>query len=536
MPETEITKKTARILIVDDNEDHCFLIQMALQRNPDWLIDFCHTVEEALRAVLQKRYDIVLADYLLPDGKGTDLLEKARDDLPVLIMTSQGNEKIAVDAIRRGAVDFVLKDSRFPIPLPEVITSILCGETRPRLAHPLPDPGDPSENEQLERDNRKLKELDRRKTEFLSTASHELRTPLTIIREFIAIVYDGLAGPVTEEQQSCLNSALNNCTRLETLINDILDLQKLESGRYRFRRRRVNITPALKQCVDDFKPRLAKQNQRLTLYIPEALPYLLCDEDKIIQIVVNLLGNAHKYSPENSAIALLANPRGNRVVIAVKDNGSGIAPGDQSKVFDKFIQLDRVHGPGARGTGLGLAIARNIVEMHDGEIWVRSTPDSGSTFFFTVPVYDETTAAQATIKDRITFAQSSGDPTHISLIQFNRSGVNTCGISDLGATLAMLAAAQERLSHALAQRFDEEIFVISSEELIGILASGEIDEIREVIDQAALELADTLPAGIGVSWGITGLPLNVDPKAALVFARKRLFSAGTDREISNREA
>jgi signal transduction histidine kinase len=525
--------KTVHILIVDDNEDHCFLIQMALGQNPDWRVDCCHCVEEALRAVLRKRYDILLTDYLLPDGKGVELIDKAHNELAVVIMATQGSEKIAVDAIRRGAVDFVVKDSRFPIPLVEVIESIRSGENRPhRMATEIAE-SEPSESRQLEQDNRKLKELDRRKSEFLSTASHELRTPLTIIREFIAIVHDGVSGPVNDEQKSCLNSALSNCTRLEKLINDILDLQKLESGRFRFRRRRVNIGPALKECFNDFKLRLATQQQRLTLYMPDSLPYLLCDEGKIIQIVVNLLGNAHKYTPEGGAVALLVNPRGKHLVIAVKDNGAGIAPDDQSKVFEKFIQLGREHGPGARGTGLGLAIARNIVEMHDGEIWVRSTPGTGSTFFFTVPIYNEILAAQAVIKDRISFAENTGEATYLTLIQFCRGAGHTPGISNLGSTLS---AGQNRLIEQLAQRFEEDVFVVESEDLIGVLTTGVLEEIETAIDQIATDISTNLPVDTRMNWGTMTLPLNMDSRACLAHAKAQLFQMEGDTDITCREA
>jgi signal transduction histidine kinase len=252
---------------------------------------------------------------------------------------------------------------------------------------------------ELKEANRKLKELDRLKSEFVSTASHELRTPLAIIREFVSLVLDRVTGPINEDQRECLDSALSNCDRLGTIINDLLDLERIESGKIRIRRSREDPCAILNRCVQDFLPRCRAKGQDLRAEIPLFLPEVLCDRDKIIQVLVNLIGNAVKFTPEGGRIAVRARAGEGAVCVEVEDDGPGIPAEDQARIFDRFSQLRRKHGDGAKGAGLGLAISRKLMELHEGEIHVESEPGRGAKFTLTLPLYEEGCELEVFVKD-----------------------------------------------------------------------------------------------------------------------------------------
>ncbi|MBD3298797.1 MAG: response regulator [candidate division Zixibacteria bacterium] len=259
--------------------------------------------------------------------------------------------------------------------------------------------------------NRKLQELDALKSEFLSTASHELRTPLTVIRAYTALVNDGVTGATTPDQRDCLETVLRNCDRLEKLIGDILNLQKIESGRLRLRRQRVDIVELVRQCAVDFGPTCEQHGLRLDSQLTANLPPVLCDPDKIQQVLINLLSNAVKFTPEGGHIrvgALRPGDESQLVRVDVSDTGRGIAEEDLKHVFGKFTQFHREPSAGAKGTGLGLAIVKSLVEAHGGSIDLDSELDQGSTFSITLPVYSEEREFRAFLEDSLSASLANG--------------------------------------------------------------------------------------------------------------------------------
>lgn len=269
-------------------------------------------------------------------------------------------------------------------------------------------------NASLEESNNKLLAFDKFRSEFLSTASHEMRTPLTIIREFSSLIADGIAGPTTESQQECVSAVLRNCDRLTSLLNDLLDLAKIESGRMQMSRRELDIKSLLTETITDFSPRFQKKCQSPKLTMRDDLPTALGDRDQISQALVNLLGNASKFTNSGGHIELRAHYQGSHIKIQVIDNGIGIEFDDMATIFDAFTQGAREEGPGARGTGLGLAITRKLIEAHDGHIGVESVKGKGSTFSFTLPVYTPELEQKAFVAD----AMRTFDPTKICTLVF----------------------------------------------------------------------------------------------------------------------
>lgn len=233
--------------------------------------------------------------------------------------------------------------------------------------------------------------VERMKNEFVATVSHELRTPLTSIRGSLGLVSAGVAGKLPERASDLVTMALNNCERLTLLINDILDMEKLESDKQRFEIRRIAAGELVKRSLEEN----AGFAQSLNVHF--VTPEPLCDTDvmvdptRLLQVMANLLSNACKFSPAGAAIEVSARCDHGRVRVAVRDYGKGIPPEFQSRIFQKFSQADSSDSRSRAGTGLGLAISRAIVERLGGHIAFETGP-GGTTFFFELPEADSVAA------------------------------------------------------------------------------------------------------------------------------------------------
>jgi PAS domain S-box-containing protein len=236
------------------------------------------------------------------------------------------------------------------------------------------------------RDVTQERELDRMKTEFVSQVSHELRTPLTAIKGFTEMLLDGDAGDINEEQQEYLNIVKSNVDRLVALINDLLDISRIESGRIKLDLAPVNLPEIITSVVTTMRPLLEGKSQALTSDIAADLPLAMGDRDRVVQVVTNLVSNAHKYTQAGGQIRVLAQREQDFVRVAVKDNGMGIPDEDIPKLFTRFFRVDSSLTREIGGTGLGLSIVKSIVELQGGSVSVESELGSGSTFAFTLPV------------------------------------------------------------------------------------------------------------------------------------------------------
>lgn len=232
---------------------------------------------------------------------------------------------------------------------------------------------------------RRLQEAMRLKSDFINMAAHELRTPLTAIKMAVDIVQDETLGRLNEEQRPFLDASKRNVDRLVRLINDVLDLQKMDVGRSEFRIRPELLGPLLEEAADTFRLVAEQKGLRLELDVPAGLPELRFDRDRISQVLANYLSNALKFTPAGR-IRLSAGVLGRWVMVSVADQGPGISKEDAGKLFKSFAQLEA--GRSAGGTGLGLALVKQIVEHHGGTVGVDSEPGRGATFWFTLPTGD----------------------------------------------------------------------------------------------------------------------------------------------------
>ncbi|MBL7068354.1 MAG: HAMP domain-containing histidine kinase [Candidatus Omnitrophica bacterium] len=237
---------------------------------------------------------------------------------------------------------------------------------------------------------RSKKEVDKMKTEFISATSHELRTPLTAIKESVMLVLDGTAGKVSPQQIRFLNITRKNINRLAELINNLLDISKIESGRLKLKKELCSISGLVIYTVRSMKPLVRENRLKLKLDIPKALPKVYCDHDRVEQVLLNFVDNAAKYTPAGGNINIKASElvvkKKRFMQISVRDTGIGIAKKDIPKLFIRFEQLDKSLTRRPGGAGLGLAICRKLIEMHGGRVWVDSRPGGGSIFSFTLPV------------------------------------------------------------------------------------------------------------------------------------------------------
>ena len=231
----------------------------------------------------------------------------------------------------------------------------------------------------------KLREAMEAKSQFVSMVSHELRTPLTAIKEGLSIISDGTAGEVNAEQKEFLGIATRNVDRLGRLINDILNFQKLGSGRMKFNMRENNINEVVKEIQTMVLPQINVRGLRFIVNLDKNLPVSIFDKDKIIQVLLNIVNNAIKFTDKGD-IVIITRKCKDFIHVSVEDTGTGIKKEDIRKLFHKFEQLANNRSRKIEGTGLGLAISREIIVRHNGKVWAESEPGKGTTFYFVLPL------------------------------------------------------------------------------------------------------------------------------------------------------
>jgi two-component system, NtrC family, sensor histidine kinase KinB len=239
----------------------------------------------------------------------------------------------------------------------------------------------------LFRDVTGLKELDRLKSEFIMTASHELRTPLTGLAMSVNLLGEQAWERLSSSEQELVTAAQEEAKRLKALVNDLLDLSKIESGRLPLEPEVLDISLLIERAVDLLLSQAREKEIKLTWEGEEPTILVEADPNKIIWVLTNLIANALRYTTEGGYVKVTARRHGAMVYVSVEDNGTGIPWEYQSRIFDKFVQVADGQTPG--GTGLGLAISKEIVKAHRGTIWVESAPGEGSTFSFTLPAAGE---------------------------------------------------------------------------------------------------------------------------------------------------
>jgi len=362
----------ASILIVDDQAANVRLLERLLRNAGYACVASTMNPHEVCALHRKSRYDLILLDLQMPGLDGFQVMEglqtNAADGYPlVLVITAQPGHKLR--ALQAGAKDFISK----PFDLVEVKARI-HNLLEARLQHKT-----------LENNNQVLERLDRTKSEFVSMVSHELRTPLTTIRDSLGVLAGGVAGVLPDKARSFIEIAHNNCERLIRLINDVLDIENIESGQMSFALRPLDLMELIDRTVKADAGFAAQHDVRLQVVAAEPGARVHADPDRLTQVMTNLISNACKFSPPGSTVDIAVTREGGRLKVAVADYGPGISDEFIARIFQRFSRADSSDPRQKGGTGLGLSIAKAIVERLGGEIGFTAEKGKATTFYFFLP-------------------------------------------------------------------------------------------------------------------------------------------------------
>ncbi|MBU1524689.1 MAG: PAS domain S-box protein [Candidatus Omnitrophica bacterium] len=405
--------------------------------------------------------------------------------------------------------------------------------------------------EKLKAELTERKKLDQLKDEFISTVSHELRTPLSITRAGVSLLLQEIPGKISEKQREILQDSIEGIDGLAGIINDLLDISKIEAGRVELRKKLIDISSLVKNVISFFRSQAGAKKISLKTSFRSTLPDIFVDTDKIIQVFNNLIGNAIKFTPEKGEITVEVSDGRKEVKVSVKDTGIGIAPENLGKVFDRFQQFGRVAGSGAKGTGLGLSISKGIIQMHKGNIWVESPPTGeagppageagkfgkGSKFIFTLPKLSSEFIVKEYIDNGIKEAMNRGVKLSIIVISIGdfKKSLKKVGKEKMHKILTNLEEmARKTLRRAtdIAVRHKTEVVVILPE-------AKKVDAfvVKDRLEEAIKEYMRDLMGKIQINLGTATFPDETGNTEALINKTKTQLEAiytGPERRRSKR--
>lgn len=240
--------------------------------------------------------------------------------------------------------------------------------------------------EELRASNRMLRQLDKAKDEFVGMASHQLRTPLTSVKGYISMVIDGDAGKITDSQKQLLNQAFNSSERMVNLINDFLNVSRIQTGKFIIEKNEINLAVVIDQEIENLQPSADARNVTFKYIKPDDFPKIVVDEGKIRQVIMNFLDNSVYYSPDGSTVDINLKVQKDEVIFTVKDKGIGVPLREKSQLFTKFYRASNAKQKRPDGTGVGLYLAKKIIDAQDGSVIFESVEGKGSTFGFKLPL------------------------------------------------------------------------------------------------------------------------------------------------------
>ncbi len=346
-------------------------------------------------------FDLILLDYLLPDIDGLNLLaalKKIDFNLPVIVLTGQGDEQIAVEMMKSGAADYLLKGKIEPNTLSRAINNAIRvskAEQAVKLANQRLRESNQllfSKNLELEKQQQKIKlqniklqESYNLKSDFLSTMSHELRTPMNAIMGFSQLLLRQQSDPLSSQQQNLVERIFHNSNNLLNMINEMLDFSKIEAGKLEINPQQFDLAYLTKLTVEELRSLAIEKGLALVADIQLKDNFIVQDANFVKRIIINLLSNAIKFTESGQVTVQVKEVNETKIAIAIIDTGVGIAPEDRDKIFEAFRQADQSFTRQHAGTGLGLAITDSLTKMMGGKILLNSTLGEGSTFTVEIP-------------------------------------------------------------------------------------------------------------------------------------------------------
>jgi signal transduction histidine kinase len=360
-----------KVLLVEDNPADARLTRELLREVESAVVEVTHvaTLAEALRKVGDHSFDVVLQDLSLPDSHGLASLvsmQQKNPRLPIVVLSGLNDHTVSLEAMQRGAQDYLIKGQGTG----ELIFRAIRYSIERKRAEI-----------QLVEEKEKAILANRAKTEFLANMSHELRTPLNAVIGFSDMLRDEILGPLSHPQYKAYAEVISDsATHLLAIINDILDISKIESGKYEINEEEVWIADALGSCLRLIKPKADEGNVDIACDISPALTRLRADPRMLKQIILNLLSNAVKFTPAGGKVRVSGSiDATGHARIAVEDTGIGIAEDHLQKVLLPFFQVDGSLSRKYEGTGLGLPLVKSMAELHGGGLVLASTLGVGTS-------------------------------------------------------------------------------------------------------------------------------------------------------------
>ena len=375
---------TMRVLLVEDSEDDAVITRAVLSDIPGvkFEMDWVSCYEDGLERIKQEDYDIDLLDYHLGSRSGLDLLREIHEQgshPPVIMLTGQGAEGIVMEAMRSGASDYIPKQLMSPESLERAISHAV---EKSQLQKNLDQ-----HHHELEQANAELLRKNEEIQRFYHVLAHELKTPLTAATEFVEIILEGLAGPLTKDQQEYLEIVDGCCDSLRQNINDLFDATRLETGKLSVIPQPDDLATLIPKVITSFVPLFQSKSVTLQYSLLADDLSAFMDQHRIRQVLNNLLSNALKFTPKAGSVMVKVEEdvtNSDRVMISISDTGVGIRPEQLSQIFERLYQIRTYSSPAVAGLGLGLFLSQQLVKLHGGELTVNSKLGEGSTFSFTL--------------------------------------------------------------------------------------------------------------------------------------------------------
>lgn len=420
------------ILLVEDHPGDADLVTKALSKaGRRFAIHHAGRLSEGVDALREGTFDAVLLDLSLPDSdqlEGLRRIHGTAPEVPVVVLTSLASDQVAMSALDEGAQDYLLKDHVSTQVLERTIRyAIHRQQSRAEIERLLAEVR--ANQELLEKKNRRLAKLYRMANRFVDNVSHEFRTPLTVIKEYVSLLREGIVGEVDEEQARMLDIVADRSDDLNNMVDDMLDVSKLEAGVLGVWRKNTRIPDIVRHVRTGLERKAAVKRVVLDFAIDDDLPEVYCDAEKVGRILINLAVNALKFCGEPGAVCIWAKRDADfrDVVLGVTDNGPGIEAEDLAVIFQRFKQLGGHAKGSTKGFGLGLSIARELVDLNFGEMRVQSEPGKGSTFSFTLPAADPNEVMRRYLS-RLELRET--DPATVSLVSAEIDGGTDADLAD----------------------------------------------------------------------------------------------------------
>lgn len=390
--------KSVRVLLLEDDEDDRRLLERRLaQVETTYDVERVETFDEAAGWLRAERFDVILCDLNVPDSKGLQTVARLREHsgpTPIIALTGLDDDEAEKAILEAGAQDFLPKGEVAGSGIERAVQHAIqrqCSiNERNALLAELARSHELLEEQavQLKRKNRRLRRLNRLAHEFVDNVSHDFRTPLAVINDYVSLIREGLVGDITDEQRGLLDKVAIRTDDLNNMVDDLLDVSKIEAGLLGCWRRRVHAAEVVRRCESMLRQRAEHKGVDLRFDVPEDLPDCYCDSEKAARVVTNLAVNAIKFTPAPGKVVVWAEAdhANQQVVFGVTDEGPGIERGSLKSMFERFKQQSPASEAARKGSGLGLNIAQNLCRVNLGELWASSVVGAGSTFSFSLPL------------------------------------------------------------------------------------------------------------------------------------------------------